>query len=265
MNLEVSAVAEGEDLPFPVHEDRQGRSLHPADRRLDEAAVAGVVGGQGAGAVDADEPVAFGAAPGGRGEGFHLFVGAETGKGVHQRLGSHRLHPEALDGLVHLRGLEEVAEDQFTLAAGVAGVDEKIHLLAAHEFLEQQEALLRLVDRLELELLGKDGKLIEVPLHLLAALGGEGELDEVPDCGGNDVGVVLEVVLLVVLLESRHLRRLGQSPAQLGSDARLLRNDQCFSHRQNAGLSPLRQCRFREGGCSSRSRGSASNLAAVRP
>src|SRR5581483_6586247 len=50
------------DFHFPRHDDGEGRRLHPADRRDVAGARAEHALGQGAGTVDADEPVAFAAA-----------------------------------------------------------------------------------------------------------------------------------------------------------------------------------------------------------
>ena len=48
-------------------------------------------------------------------------------------------------GMLALRELVEIVENQLALAAGVAGVDDFVDVLASDQFLERREAFLRIV------------------------------------------------------------------------------------------------------------------------
>ena len=96
--LPVGAGFEGADFLLPLDEDGERRGLDAAGGGLLEAAdVAGIEGGQGAGAVDADQPVALRAGDGGIGQGAHFLVGAQVIEGGADSLRGHGLEPEALD------------------------------------------------------------------------------------------------------------------------------------------------------------------------
>ncbi len=122
--FEIGAGLEGGDFPLALGEDGKRGRLHAANRSEAETAVAGVQRCQGAGAVDADDPVTFTAAFGGVGQGLHLLVAAQFFEGLKDGALGHRLHPEALDRLLRLGGVNDVSEDELPLAPGVAGIDE---------------------------------------------------------------------------------------------------------------------------------------------
>ncbi|KZS01308.1 Uncharacterized protein APZ42_002078, partial [Daphnia magna] len=93
MDFEVGAGFEGLDLGLAGGEDGEGRGLDPAGGGDVEAAVAGAEAGQGAGGIEADQPVGLGAALRGIGQRAHFLVGAELFPGLDDRLVGHRLHP----------------------------------------------------------------------------------------------------------------------------------------------------------------------------
>jgi hypothetical protein len=64
----------------------------------------------------------------------------------------HRLEPEPLDGMLAPVMGDDVAEDEFALAPGVAGVDEAVHVLAFDEFDQRLEPVLALLDGGEREM-----------------------------------------------------------------------------------------------------------------
>ena len=96
-NFPVTARLERPDLGFAFDQDRQRRGLHAADRRQLKSAGSGIERSHRARAVDADQPVRFGAAHGGVRQRSHRFVAAQLREAVADRRGSHRLQPEALD------------------------------------------------------------------------------------------------------------------------------------------------------------------------
>ncbi|MCZ7635873.1 MAG: hypothetical protein M5U12_07410 [Verrucomicrobia bacterium] len=123
-----------------------------------------IEGGHRAGAVDAHKPVGLAPAGGGVGESPHLFVGAQAGEALADGLRGHALEPEPLDGLSGAGIADEVAEDEFALAPGIARVDQAIDVLATEEALDGLEAVLGLLAGLEFEVGRDDGKGGEGPL-----------------------------------------------------------------------------------------------------
>ena len=226
MNLEVGLRLEGADLFLALDEDRECRGLHAADGGELEATLSGIHGGEGAGAVDADKPVALGTADGGGGERLHLRVVAKVGEAFLDRLLGHRLEPEALDRLLAAGELDDVVENQLSLASGVAGVDDGGDPGVLQKFLHHLKAVGGSGDRLKLELLGNNGEGIELPREPLAArhLVRQAELHQMAHRRGDDVVVDLEE------LGSGGFST--QSAGQIGGDARLLGNDEGFGHQE---------------------------------
>ena len=139
---------EGGDFALALGEDGEGGSLHAAGGGDVEATVAGAEAGEGAGGIETDEPVGFGAALGGVAEVGHFFAGAEFFPSVLNGLGGHRLHPEALDGLLDVADLDDVLEDEFTLAAGITSVDDEVEVFLFGEGEDVFEAAFGLFDGL---------------------------------------------------------------------------------------------------------------------
>ena len=108
--------------------------------------------------------------------------------GLEDRVVGHRLHPEPLDRLLDVADVHDVAEDEFALAAGVAGVDDAVDVLALGELEDLLEAGFGAFDRIELEVFGDGGQDVEVPGQLVLAVAGDrhAQLDEVADGGGDD-------------------------------------------------------------------------------
>ena len=157
MHFPVVAAHELADLFLALHHQRQGGRLHAAHGGQEEAAVARVEGRHGARAVDADQPVGFGAAARGAGQSLHLLVAAQVVEAVANRLRCHGLQPQALDGLAQAAlgaacVLLDQAEDQLTFAARVTGVDEFGHILALGLLDHGVQAGLGLVHGLEVEM-----------------------------------------------------------------------------------------------------------------
>ncbi len=218
----VVAGDEGANFVFAVHDHGEGGSLDAAHGG-DEAAAATHAGGEGAGAVDADEPVGLGAAAGGFLKGIHGGGFARVLEGVANGLLGHGGPPKAAEGLLGIGELVDVGKDELALAAGVAGVEDGIHILASEEFFEELEAFGPALGGLETEGFGDDGEVGQGPAGELGVnvLGHE-EFDEVADGGGEDVVVALEE--FTVFLETAERAR------DVGGDAGLFGDDQGFSH-----------------------------------
>jgi hypothetical protein len=127
-------------------------------------------------------------------------------------------------GLPGLQVVHDLPEDQLALAPGVAGVDHVVHVLARQQLLDGPDplALARLGP--VPELLRQDRKGVQGPtLVLLVDLFRGEQLEEMAHGEGDDVGVALEVA--VVVLEVAEHRR------DVAGHARLLGDDEGFGHR----------------------------------
>ena len=132
--------------------------------------------------------------------------------------GRHGLQPEPLDRLLGLRVLDDVAEDQLALAAGVAGVDQRVHVLALDQLEQQLEPRLALLDRPQVEVRRNDRQMGKRPLAALdLELVRHAQLQQMADRRRKHVLVALVVVVL--LLEAA--QRLGD----VAGDGRFLGND----------------------------------------
>ena len=195
--LPVSPRDKPANLLLAFDEDGQRGRLHATDGGLVEAAALGVEGGHHARAVDADQPIGLAAASGGVGQRKHLGVAAQAGEAVPDGGGRHRLEPESLDRLPGVGVADDVAKDQFPLAPGVAGVDERGHVLPLGEFGQDFEPLLIPLNRLQVEVRRDDRKIGKGPLAFLGlVLLRANDLEQMPHGRREDELVVLEIILV---------------------------------------------------------------------
>ena len=125
-------------------------------------------------------------------------------------------------------------EDEFPFAAGVAGVDDTVDVLAFGEFEDLFEAGFRVRDGIEVEVLGDGGQDGEIPWQFFAIRAHRhAELDEVADSGSDDGVVVFKVNIPAGAVLFEFTERLGESAAEVGHDAGFFGNDQCFSHNES--------------------------------
>jgi hypothetical protein len=219
----VGARYELADAFLPLHDDGQGRGLHPAHGGQVETAGLGVEGGHGPGAVDADQPVAFRAADGGGAQAGHFAGVAQGGETVADGALGHGLQPQAPHRLLAAAMLGDVIEDQLALAARVTGVDQAVHILALDQLGQQLEAVLGLLDGGQGEMGRDDRQMGEgpfAPLDLVFL--GHRQFQQVADGGGEHVVLGLEVVLFLV--------EAAQHAGDVLGDRRLLGNDELFGH-----------------------------------
>jgi len=213
-----------EHLELLVDEQREGRRLHAARRPRARLLAALQALGERARRVHADQPVRVRAALGGLCEALELLAGHQLREAAANRILRHRLQPEPLDRLARLEVARDLAEDQLALAAGVAGVDEAVHVVALRELLDHADAVRLPLLLLELERLGQDREHVERPaLVLVVDLFRLEQLEQVPDREGHDEAIALPVAL--VLGESAQRRR------DVARDARLLRDHESLGHR----------------------------------
>ncbi len=161
--------------------DRQRGRLHAPQRDGPVEAAAQPDGG-GAGRVHADDPVGLRARAGGLLEALELRGRLERSERVLHGGVGHRVQPQPLDGLLALRLLVGVGEDQLSLAAGVAGVDDLLDVLACHQPRDHRHLLARaLVADHELEVVRDDRQVGHAPALVFGVVGVRlGELDQVP-------------------------------------------------------------------------------------
>ena len=224
-------VGGGHELaPFrlALDQERQGRGLHPAAGGLAEAAEARVVTGERPGGVDADQPVRLGAAQGGVLQRPHLRFVTEFAEPLADGVQGHGLQPQPLDLLALHRPtgrlLEDVLEDEFALAAGVAAVDDHLHVLAADQFAQGVELCFGVRQHRQRKFLRQDGQVVQGPfLQGRVDLLGVGDAHQMTDGKGDDMVVAFEVGLGLG-------EPAGQRLDDVRGDARFLGDDQCLSH-----------------------------------
>ncbi len=232
MDLEISLRFECLDLLLTCGKNGQGRRLHPACGGDVEAAMAGIEAGEGAGGVQADQPIGLRAALCGIRQRLHLLVAAEILPGGDDGSGGHRLHPQALDRLLDTADLHDVAENKLPFPAGVAGIDDEVHILAFGEFEHFFQFGLRGLNRIEIELLGDGREDVELPWKFLAVRSHRhAQLHEMADCGSDDrlIVFVMDITAGADLVEFP--QGFGKCLGEIVHDGRFLGYNQCFSHK----------------------------------
>ena len=147
-----------------------------------------------------------------------------TGQSLHEwRRGRHRLQPQPPDRLFGFGVLDDVAEDQFSFAAGVAGVDQLIDVFPLDQSGQDPQPAFGLLDGPEIEMRWNHRKTFEGPFatHGFDALGCD-ELEQMTDGGRHYELIVL--VKIVLLLEA------SECLGDIASNGRLLCNDQGLAH-----------------------------------
>ena len=152
MDFKIIAADKFANLLLALHYHRQRGRLHPAHGGEKKTAVARIESRHGARAVDAHQPIGLRAAARSVGQGLHLGVGPQMRKAVAYGLRRHGLQPQTVDRLAQRLGTAGVllnqAEDELTLAPGVAGVNQPRHVFAFGEFDDCVEPRLGFVHRL---------------------------------------------------------------------------------------------------------------------
>ena len=139
------------DLLLAPRDQRQRRRLHAPERdgAVERRAQPDRGGARG---VHADDPVGLGARPRGLLEPREVVARPQVAERALDRRLRHRRQPQPLDGLARVRLLERPGEDQLALAAGVAGVDDAVDVVALEQPRDHAHLLLRaLVAHDELE------------------------------------------------------------------------------------------------------------------
>jgi hypothetical protein len=105
-----------------------------------------------------------------------------VGEAVADGVGGHRLQPQTADRLVGLGVLDDVAEDQFALAARVTGIDQAGNVLALDQPRQHLQAVGSLLDRIQREVRRNHRQVGEGPFAALDIVFlGHRELEQVAD------------------------------------------------------------------------------------
>ncbi len=211
------------DLRFPLDHDGQRGRLHPAHGGFVKTARLRVKGRHGAGAVDANQPVGFGTAESRVGQRPHGVILAQLLKALANRRRGHGLQPEALNGLLRLGKLDDVAENQFALAPGVTSIDERVHVVAFNQLLQDLQPRLAFLNRQQVKMRRNHRQTFECPF---AARGfdafGWNDGEQMADGRRDDIFVTL--VEIFDFLETAE--RLGN----VAGHRRFFCNDKCLAH-----------------------------------
>ena len=155
------------DFLLALSHDGQGRRLHTTHRCLEKTTILAVECCHGTRAVDANQPVRFGAGSRGSLQRLDRIIGAQRRKSIADRGLRHRLQPQALHGLVDPSILLDVAKDQLAFPPSVAGIDQAVHVLALDEAHQHFESLTSLfIRRAKLELGWNHRQVSKTPLAL---------------------------------------------------------------------------------------------------
>ena len=203
------------DLLLAARHERERRRLHSPERHgaVERGAQPDRRRARG---VHPDEPVGLGSRAGRLLERRELLRRAQVIEGLADRRLRHRREPQPLYRLPHRRQVIDVREDQLALAAGVAGVDDRLDIVVRHQPVDRPQLLARpLVVRDQLELVREDREVGVAPfLELRVVLVGRRKADQVAHRPGDDVAPVVgravlrfQVRLVLRLLEESRERR----------------------------------------------------------
>ena len=138
------------------------------------------------------------------------------------------MHPQALHRLFAAGGIHDVAEDELPFAAGIAGIDHSVHVLALQQAGQHLVAVLALLDGIEFEDFRQDRQAGEAPADLFAIHHRHAKFQQMTDSTGDDVRLALVPVFF--LGEGLHAGGFGQSAGKIGGDTGLLGDDEGFGH-----------------------------------
>jgi hypothetical protein len=219
----------GQDLELAPHQDCQRRRLDAPRRPGPALPTALETLGERPGGVHANEPVRPGPALGGACQAVELLAGPQLVEAGADRVLRHGLEPEPADGLLAAQELDDLAEDELTLAPGVTRVHDSVHVVPGQQLLDGVDAIAVSLLLLERELLRDDGQVGQGPaLVLRVDLLRSQQLEEMSHGEGHDVLVVLPIAVMVF--------EAAQARGDVPRDARLLRDDEGFGQRGSSTL-----------------------------
>ena len=206
------------DLVLPGHDQGQGGGLDAARREL------GVeFAGQGAGDVQAHQPVGLGPGLGGAEKIVVFCRRTQVGEALLNGPVGLGRDPEAPGRLLPAGLDHDPAGHQLALAACVGGDDQVGDVAPLHEALDDLVLFSRFADDHQLHMLRKHGQILHVPFFQLLVIDiGVRQGDQVPQGPGDHIAVALHVALAASAA--------AQHPGQLLADGGLFRQDQRLCH-----------------------------------
>src|SRR2546430_9721881 len=113
------------------------------------------------------------------------------------RIRCHRLQPQTPNWLFNAAEFDQIAENQFAFAAGVASVNQKVDIFSLHQLLEHVEARLGFLDRPELNFVGDNRQIGKAPFPALyIELARQRQFNQMSERGRDDVALALEMIAL---------------------------------------------------------------------
>ena len=180
------------DGAFALHDHCQGWCLHAASRELSVVAA-----GEGAGDVEADDPVGF-AARDGRTVEVVVFAGRfEVGEALADGLVGLAGDPESAHRFFDVGLLNDPTGDEFTFAASVGGDDDFIDIAAFHQARDGAELFAGLRNDNEIHVFGQDRQGVHAPgFVFIAVVFRIGQGDEVAEGPGDNVFIVFKITVV---------------------------------------------------------------------
>ena len=213
------------DLLLALDQDSERRSLHSPDGRQVKAARFGIESRHCARGVDADQPVGFRAADRRVGQRQHILVAAQVLEALADRRRRHRLQPQALNRLGGLGMVNDVTENQFAFAPGVARVEQPRNILEFDQPGKHLETLFRSFDRQQIEVLRNDRQIGQRPFTALDLDAfRRNDRQQVADCGRQQIFVALEIIAV--------FGETTQYACDVVRDRRFFGNDEFFAGRR---------------------------------
>src|SRR5882724_466043 len=128
------------NFSLAVNNDRERRCLHAAKGSHCASSPSAEPQSKRTRRIDADEPVRLVPAPRCASQRLHFSVAPQSSKSLANRLGRHRLQPEAHDRFFRTGILDDIAKDQLTFAPGIACVDDVRDILILDELAKNVDA-----------------------------------------------------------------------------------------------------------------------------
>lgn len=189
----------GVDFDVAFGDEGEDGGLNAAD--APEEVAGAVFGRVVAGGVEADDPVGFAAAAGGLIERVELASVAQFAEALLDGIAGEGLDPETAEGFVAGFGPgENIAEDEFALAAGIGGADDFIGLFEERD--DYFELILRtlVAPGAELKGFGEHGEVFHPPgLPVRIVFVGFAQFHEVTEGPGDGPAVAFDPALFALI------------------------------------------------------------------
>ena len=180
------------DGALALHDHCERRRLHAASGKLRVVAT-----GEGAGGVEANDPVGFAARLGGAVEVVVFCRWLEMGEALADGLVGLAGDPETAHRLFDVRFFNDPARDELAFAAGVGGDDDLANVGAFHQAGNCAELLAGLRDDDEVHVLWQDRQRVHAPgFVFFAVMLRIGQRDKMAQCPGDDVFLIFKITVV---------------------------------------------------------------------